>query len=351
MKKTITRILSLTLASALLTLGVGCSGGSQQDTAATQSQGGDSTQTASAELPDVINIGTMNLVNGDLIAQYEKLYENELGVKVNLQFFDSGRDVNTAIAAGSIDISQAGTSPTALGLSSDVPYEVVWLADVIGSAESLVVKNDSGITDIQGLKGKKVATPFASTAHYSLLNALKLANIDESEVTILDLQPQDIFAAWQRGDIDAAYVWYPILDELLKDGTVITDSGELAKEGIVTGDATVVRKEFGEKYPELVTKYLQTQIKANDIILNDKDKAAEEVAAILEIKPEDAANQLSQFEYLTPDKELDYLNNKLADILKNTADFLVEQGSIKSAPELDDFKNSINTSYLEAATK
>ena len=350
MKRTMTKILSLTLASALLALGVGCSGGSE-NTAATQT-GSDSTeQTASSELPEVVNIGTMNLVNGDLIAQYEKLYEEELGVKVNLQLFDSGRDVNTAIAAGSIDISQAGTSPTALGLSSDVPYEVIWLADIIGSAESLVVKNESGIRDIQGLKGKKVATPFASTAHYSLLNALKLAGVEESEVTILDLQPQDIFAAWQRGDIDAAYVWYPILDKLLEDGTVITHSGELAKKGIVTGDATVVRKEFGEKYPDIVSKYLQIQIKANDIILNDKDKAAEEVASVLEISAEDAANQLSQFEYLTADEELDYLNNKLAEILKNTADFLVEQQSITSAPSLDDFKASINTSYLEAAAK
>ncbi|MBR1444170.1 MAG: ABC transporter substrate-binding protein, partial [Firmicutes bacterium] len=178
MKKKIKRILSLIIASTFLGMMAGCA--DSGDTAATQT-GGDSSQTASADLPEVVNIGTMNLVNGDLIAQYEKLYEQELGVNVNIQNFDSGRDVNTAIAAGSIDISQVGTSPTALGLSSDIPYEVIWLADVIGSAESLVVKNDAGVSDIQGLKGKTVATPFASTAHYSLLNALKDAGIDESE--------------------------------------------------------------------------------------------------------------------------------------------------------------------------
>lgn len=89
---------------------------------------------------DTVNIGTMNLVNGDLIAQYEKLYEKELGVNVNIVNFDSGKDVNTALASGSIDISELGSSPSALGISSNVDYEVFWVGDIIGSAESLVVK-------------------------------------------------------------------------------------------------------------------------------------------------------------------------------------------------------------------
>lgn len=194
----------------------------------------------------VVNIGTMNLVNGDLIAQYEKLYEEELGVKVNIVNFDSGKDVNTAIASGSIDISELGSSPTALGISNNVDYEVFWIGDIIGSAESLVVKNDSGIESLSDLKGKKIATPFSSTAHYSLLNALKLEGISESDVTLLDLQPDDIYAAWQRGDIDAAYVWYPVLSNLLQDGKVITHSEELAEKGIITADLNVVRTEFAK---------------------------------------------------------------------------------------------------------
>ena len=77
-------------------------------------------------------------------------------------------------------------------METEIPYEVIWLADVIGSAESLVVKNEAGVSDIQGLKGKSVATPFASTAHYSLLNALKDAGIDESELTISERLPSSL---------------------------------------------------------------------------------------------------------------------------------------------------------------
>lgn len=338
------RIFALGLSAGLLLLSTACGGNSE--TAQQEDKG----NTSQSDIKTV-NIGTMNLVNGDLIAQYEKLYEDELGVDVNIINFDSGKDVNTAIASGSIDISELGSSPTALGISNGVDYEVFWIGDIIGSAESLVVKNDSGIESLEDLKGKKIATPFASTAHYSLLNALKLEGISESDVELLDLQPADIYAAWTRGDIDAAYVWYPVLSQLLENGKLITGSGELAEKGVITADLNIVRTEFAKQNPDIVQKYVEIQLKANDVLLDEPDKAAGEISSILEISKEDAAEQITQFEYLKGEEQLDYLKNKIADTLKSTADFLVEQDSIKSAPDLNTFKDKINTEFLEKALK
>ena len=66
--------------------------------------------------------------------------------------------------------------------------------------------------------GKRVATPFASTAHYSLLAALEQNGLSRHDVQLVDLQPQASLAAWERGDIDAVYTWLPTLDELRKNG-------------------------------------------------------------------------------------------------------------------------------------
>lgn len=342
------KLIALAVTTAIL-LTTGC--GSTQTSSTAENDVQSETDTVSQNEIDTVNIGTMNLVNGDLIAQYEEYYENELGVNVNLVNFDSGQDVNTALAAGSIDISELGSSPTALGIASDVDYQVFWVGDVIGSAESLVAKNDSGIETVADLKGKKVATPFASTAHYSLLNALKLEGISESDVTLLDLQPADIYAAWARGDIDAAYVWYPVLSQLLEDGKIITGSDKLAEQGVITADLNVVRTEFAEQNPDIVTNYVKAQIKANDILLNDPDKAADEISQVLEISKEDAASQITQFKYLTADEQLDFLNNDIAETLKSTADFLVEQDSIKSAPDIETYESKVNTSFIEEAIR
>ena len=78
---------------------------------------GNNTSSSSEEgKATTVTIGTLDLVNGDLIAQYEKWYETELGVDVKIVKFDSGKDINSALASGSIDIGQEGTSPAALAI-------------------------------------------------------------------------------------------------------------------------------------------------------------------------------------------------------------------------------------------
>lgn len=346
-KSIIKRLIGVTAAATIFVTAIsGC--GSNSTTSGSAAGNSDSSDTK------VINVGTMDLINADLIARKESYYEDLLDAEVNIVSFSSGKDVNTAIASGSIDITELGTSPSALGIATDLGYSVVGIGDIIGSAESLVATKDSGISDVADLTGKKVATPFASTAHYSLLSALKVAGVAETDVNLLDMEADDIYAAWQRGDIDAAYIWYPTLDNLLNEGgTIITGSDVMAEEGYVTGDLIVARDAFAEENPELVAQFLEAVLKGNDVILNDPDTAAADVASVLEIEATDAASQLKQYTYLTGEEQLseDWLGGGLAQNLKDTADFLVEQQSITSAPDLEAFQAAINTTYLEQAVE
>ena len=300
-----------------------------------------------------IKIGTMDLVNPDLIARKEKYYEKQLGVKVKIVKFDSGKDVNTALAAGSIDVSELGSNPTALGIGNGLSYDVIYIGDIIGSAESLVVKNSSNINSINDLKGKKIAVPFASTSHYSLLNALKEAGIKESDVKLLDLEPNDIHAAWKRGDIDAAYIWYPVLNNLVKDGKIITGSDKLSKKGIITADLVVARRDFAKSNKSLVVSYIKALNQANKLDQENKDQSIKDIASILNISESDAKFQRNGFEWVDGKKQLEkeYLGGNIASVLKNTADFLKEQGSIKKSPSLKEYKDHVQTKYLEEALK
>jgi taurine transport system substrate-binding protein len=313
---------------------------------------------SSAADPAKVIIGYQNIPNDEIVALANNWHATDLGVPVEFKQFDSGRDVNTAFASGSIDLALIGTAPVSVGISTGVPYDVFWIHDIIGSAESLAVKNSANIKDVAGLVGKKIATPFASTAHYSLLSAIELAGIKASDVTVIDLQPQDILAAWKRGDIDGAYVWQPTLANLLEDGHVITDSAQLAKQGALTADLGVVRREFAEKYPETVTKYVKTLQKAIELYRAKPDEAAAAIAKQFEITPKEALEQAGELIWLLPSEQTaaDYLGvstskGKLAATLKSTADFLVTQGSIETAASLADFEKAVNTRFIEEASK
>lgn len=308
-------------------------------------------------VPSVVNIGVQTLVTPELIARYQGIYEEYLGTKVNLIQFDSGADVNRAFASNSIDIGAIGTSPASIGIANDLGYEVFWFEDVIGTAESLVAKADSGIQTVEDLRGKKVATPFASTAHYSLQNALDMAGVAASEVELYDMQPDDIFAAWTRGDIDAAYVWDPVLSKLFADGGVsITSSAELAEKGIVTADLAVINKAFAEKYPEVATGYIKAQLYAVDLFNADRAAGLAVIAEAIDISVEDAETQANGFIYPTGAEQLtdayfgeDGASGNIANILKQAADFLVEQGSIDFAPELSVFEEFSTGEYIKRA--
>ncbi len=54
-----------------------------------------------------------------------------------------------------------------------------------------------------------------------MLAALKHWQIDPSKVQIINLRPSEITAAWQRGDIDAAYVWDPALGKAKETGKLL----------------------------------------------------------------------------------------------------------------------------------
>ena len=319
-------------------------------TAATESKAAEE----NAELPAEVNIGVQTLVTPELIARYEKLYEEYLGCKVNLLQFDSGADVNRAFASKSIDIGMIGTSPAAIGISTDLGFEVIWFSDVIGAAETLVAKEDSGIKTVKDLVGKKVATPFASTAHFSLQNAMSLNGVNPADVELFDMQPDDIYAAWVRGDIDAAYVWDPVLSKLFAEGGVsITNSAELAEQGTVTADLVVINKEFAEKYPSIPTGYIKAQLYAIDLFNTDKDKAVTEISEAISITKEEAETQVNGFKYPDGAEQLtdayfgaDGESGEIAQILKKSADFLVEQGSIDSAPDLSVFEEYSTGEYI-----
>ena len=330
------------------------SGSATTASGSTTAAGGSSSDSA---VPDVVNIGAQTLVTPELVARYEKIYEDYLGTKVNIVQCDSGADVNRAFAGKSVDIAMVGTSPAAIGISNDLGYEVIWYHDVIGAAESLVSTASSGISTVSDLKGKKVATPFASTAHYSLQNAMSLEGVSASDVELLDMQPDDIYAAWKRGDIDAAYVWNPVLGELKKDGGVtVTDSAQLADKGIITADLAVVSKEFAEKYPDVVTGFIKAQIYGLNLYENDKDKAIKEIAEAIGISEEDAASQVKDFIYPSAKDQItsEYLGTKdakgnIVNTLKSAADFLVEQGSIEKAADKSAFEDSVTGEFIEKA--
>ncbi|MGM0548513.1 MAG: MetQ/NlpA family ABC transporter substrate-binding protein [Bacillota bacterium] len=310
----------------------------------------------SKNLPDEINFGILRVPNDQTIAIAQGFFDDyftERGIKVNTRVFDSGVEANQALASGSIDFATMGNTNAITALARELKVELIWIHEVLGENEALAVKDGSGIKKVKDLAGKRVAVPFASTSHYILLNVLKEAGI-EKEVQLLDMQTAEIVAAWERGDVQAAYTWQPTLAQLLKSGSTLTNSKKMADKGYITANIDVVRKEFSQKYPELVADFISALSQAGDIYRNNPEKAAKIAGDKLGLETEVALHQMQGTSWKTR-KELlsaDFFGTKteagnFAKVMKDTSDFLQAQGSIEESPSQAAFNQFVNPKYIE----
>lgn len=306
-----------------------------------------------------VRIAYQTLLSGDLVVKNNKWLEQALpDYNIKWTKFDSGADVNTAFVAQQVDFGTVGSSPAARGLSAplNIPYKVAFILDVAGDNEALVARNGTGIESVADLLGKRIATPFASTAHYSLLAALAENGLSTYDVQLVDLQPQAILAAWDRGDIAAAYSWLPTLEQLEKTGKVLISSRELADKGKPTLDLATVSTSFAEKNPKVVDVWRQQQSRALVEIKSDPSAAAKAIAAEVALSPGDVEQQLTKTVFLTPDQVAspqwlgtDGKPGNLAVDLHSASQFLADQKQIPAPAPLSAFQNALYTTGLPDA--
>jgi taurine transport system substrate-binding protein len=261
--------------------------------------------------------------------------------------FASGADVVQAFGAKSIDLALIGSSPTTIALSKplELPIEVVWVQEVIGTAESLISR-DSSVTQVKDLKGRTVAVPFGSTAHFSLLQALSTAKLTpDTDVKLVNLAPDAILAAWQGKQIDAAWIWNPVQEQLVaKGGKRIYSSADTAKAGKPTFDLSAATSDLVSKDPAFMTQWATAQDAAVRLIKDKPQDAADSMSIQMGSSAKEVAAQFDGYTYLTAAEQTqpDYLGGKLGLDLIMTANFLLSQGSIDALAEKASYRSAVD---------
>lgn len=286
----------------------------------------------------------------------------EAGYKIDWRQFSSAGDISSAFASRDVPIGVLGSTGITAAVTRGVDMQLFWILDNIGKSEALVARNGSGITKPEDLVGKKVGVPFVSTSHFHLLVALsKIWNVDAKKISILNMQPPQIVAAWQRGDLDAAYVWPPALTEIQKTGTTIADSEQIGKQSVPTFDGIVADKDWAAKNPKFMaafTEVLAKSYKDYNAASGSLKADSPTVAGIIKMiggKPDDIVSALQLL--LFPDAKEQASNAWLGGgkdggavkALTASAEFLKSQRQIDKA--LDDYSPFVNASYAEAAAK
>lgn len=322
------------------------------DEAATGTEGDACPVEVNEDITTEVQIAFQPIPNGDLVVRDQQWLEECMpNATVEWSQFASGGEVVQAFGSGSADLGLVGSSPATKAISPplDIDMQVIWIHDVIGDAESLVALGDA--ESIEDLEGATIAVPYASTAHFSLLNALSDAGLDpSSDVDLINLSPDAMLGAWEREEIDAAWVWNPTLQELLETGTAIISSEDTAAAGTPTYDMAAATRSFIDSNPEFMALWTELQDHAVQMIQDEPEQAAEAIGAQLGIPPEEAASQMEGYVYLRASEQAgeDYFGGTLSQDLATTAEFLLDQQEIAEVSPPEVYADAV---YSEAITQ
>ena len=244
-----------------------------------------------------LNIGigvqntTTNTVTGGVVLQKLGLLDKFLpktgkykDVKYNVswQNFTSGPPITNGMMAGEIQIGMMGDYPllvngaTGQATGNETQLVAVLAYNEYGSGNGILVNKASPYFDLNDLKGKTVSVPFGSAAHGMLLAALQRRGLKSDFWHLVSQSPEIGSTNLQEKRIDAHadFVPFPELLPFRGFARKVYDGAETKSP---TLHGVVVRKDFAEKYPEVIVGYLKAMMAANDWLRQEPRRAAEKI--------------------------------------------------------------------------
>lgn len=255
---------------------------------------------------NVIKIGigtqhtTTNTVTGGIVIRQLKLLEKHLpktgkyaGVtyEFDWQNATSGPPLINAMMANRLHIAMMGDYPLLVaGATGQQTKNETQLAAIIaynqfGAGNGVVVHKDSPYYELADLKGKTVSVPFGSAAHGMMLQAMQSRGWPDSFWTLVSQSPEVGTTNLQEKRIDGHGDFVPFA-ELLPFRGFARKIFDGAETKVPTFHGVVIRKDFGEKYPEIVVAYIKALMEANDWVRKDPKTAMTQIEEWTKIEKE-----------------------------------------------------------------
>jgi NitT/TauT family transport system substrate-binding protein len=204
--------------------------------------------------------------------------------KLTTHVFNAGPSLIEALFAGEIDIGYIGPGPA---LNAHVQSRGKGVRIIAGAAANgvvIVARKDRGITKLEDLKGKRIATPQRGNtqdiaARHYLLKVLGQAS-DENVIPIANAEQLGMMA---RGQIDAAWSPEPWGARLVQEagGVVIAEEKDLWPEKRFALTLVITTPEFLAQHPDIVRRMLTVHTQWTERLQRDPASYIPELGAAL----------------------------------------------------------------------
>lgn len=217
-----------------------------------------------------------NFTHGQaLIGISNKLYEKYISKEIDWKAFNAGPSAMEALLAGEVDFAFVGVNPSINAYLRSKGKALKIIAGSANGGACFVIRKDLTIKSINDFKGKSLASPeFGNTQDISLKYWLKKNGL-LGLVKTNNVKNPDIYTLFVKKSIDGAWIPEPWVTRIIQEagGKIYIDERGLWPEGKFATSVLVVRKEFLDKNPETVEKFLKAHIEITDWINKNPEEA------------------------------------------------------------------------------
>ena len=154
---------------------------------------------AHAQAARTVKMGSLRLIHSMPPHFYQRFAPP--GLTIEITTFDSPTDGKNAVVTRSVDFGAFGIAAGTLGAAAGEPVVVIGAFSNRGMG--VVAKTGSGITNIAGLRGKRVGIWPGSTQEVFILERLRQSGMTVRDITAVRVPFGEMHAMLNRGDIDA----------------------------------------------------------------------------------------------------------------------------------------------------
>lgn len=181
------------------------------------------------------------------------------GTAVEFRTFNAGPAVIEALLSGELDLAYVGPSPALNAFARSGGAEVRVIAGAAANGVSVVTRPGSGIRRLDDLAGRRLATPqWGNTQDIAARTFLAANPAAARGTTLVNAENPDIFALFQRGDLDAAWVPEPWASRLVLEagGDRLAEEKDLWTDRRFAVTLVVARRGFLEANPGVIRRFL-----------------------------------------------------------------------------------------------
>ncbi len=288
----------------------------------------------------------------------------EAGLDVELTAFDTGAPLFEAMAAGKLDMGITGSTPT-ISVSAAQAPAIYFVGSHGESTGVFTIVSRKNINSPADVKGKTGITAKGSVNHYFLDLMLDKYGLTEKDITLVHMEMADAVTAFVANQGDFASIgtafWPRILAKAQDSKILFTGNDLSASTGkpmnIRIFEVTTASKQFADKNPEAVTKFLDVLYNKTHRYFNDpatKVQARQDLASWLKTtvnfnqSVDDLSKMIDPVKYYTAAEQVKlFQDGTFKASMDAQAKFLMDNQLKNTIP----FDSWANPKFVEAAAK